>query len=73
MLLVGDQFVDVAIRSAEVLPRRTRLADEGDAGISKLTDGRGQVIDREAGDRAGVEVIFAGVVRAKYFDMAAVR
>lgn len=49
--LARDELVDVAIRSPEVLPRRSWFAQQLDACPSQLVHGRGQVADREADNR----------------------
>ena len=71
--LAGDEFVDVAIRSPEVLPGRSRLAQQLDACPSQLVHGRGQVADGEADNRAGSEVLLARITAAENLGMPAVR
>jgi hypothetical protein len=57
----GDELVDVAIRSPEVRPRRSWLAQQLDACPSQLVHGRGQVADGEADNRAGSEMLLARI------------
>lgn len=69
--LVGDEFIYVAIGTAEVLPGRPRLAQQLDAGLSQFVDGSRQVAHGEAGNRTGAEMLLTGVAVAKYLDVAA--
>lgn len=70
---VGDELVDIAVGPAEVLPGRAGFAEQFDAGPSQFIDGRRQVTHGEAGDRAGTEMLLAGVTAAEYLDVAAIR
>jgi len=68
----GDQFVDVTVRSPEMLPGRSRLSEQFDAGVAQLLDGRRQVTDREPDDRPGIKVLPALVERAEDLNIPAV-
>ena len=70
--LAGDQFVDVTVRSPEMLPGRSRLTEQFDAGAAQLRHGRGQVTDREPDDRPAVKVFPALVERAEDLNVPAV-
>lgn len=71
--LAGDELVDVAIRSPELLPRRSWFAQQLDACPSQLLHGRGQVADGEADNRAGSEVLLARIATAENLDMPPIR
>ena len=64
-----DQFVDVTVRSAEVLPGWARFTEQFYAGVAQFLDGRGQVADGEPDDRSAVEVLPALELRAEDLDM----
>ena len=68
-----QEFVNVPVGSAEVLPCRSCLAYQLDSGFPKLLDGPRQVSDGEAHHGAGVEVFFARVLRSEDFDVISVR
>jgi len=71
--LAGDELVDVAVRSPEVLPRRSWLAQQFDARPSQLVHGRGQVADGEADNRTGGEMVPARIAAAENLDMPPVQ
>ena len=71
--LAGDELIDVAVRSAEVLPRRSLFAQQLDACPSQLVHGRGQVADGEADNRAGGKMLLARIAAAENLDMPPVR
>lgn len=71
--LAGDELVDVAIRSPEVLPRRSWFAQQLDACPPQLVHGRGQVADGEADNRAGGEMLLARIAAAENLDMPPIR
>ena len=69
----GDELVDVAIRSPEVLPGRSWFAEQLDASTSELVHCRGQVADGEADNRAGSEMLLARIAAAEDLGMPPVR
>lgn len=69
----GDKLVDVAVRSTEVLPRRSRFAHQIHARPSQLSHGRWQVADGEADNRTGREMLLARIAAAENLDMPAIR
>src|SRR5277367_1485212 len=71
--LAGDELVDVAIRSPEVLPGRSWFAEQLDASTSQLVHCRGQVADGEADNRAGSEMLLARIAAAVDLGMPPVR
>ena len=71
--LAGDELVDVAVRSPEVLPRRSRFAQQLDARSPQLVHGRGQVADGEADNRAGSEMLSPPIAAAENLDMPPIR
>ena len=48
----GDQLAYVSVRPPEMLPGRPRFTEQVDACVPRLIDGRSQVTDSEANDRA---------------------
>src|ERR1700722_11973348 len=71
--LAGDELVDVAIRSPEVLPGGSRFAEQLDASTSQLVHCRGQVADGEADNRAGSEMLLARIAAAEDLGMPPIR
>jgi hypothetical protein len=71
--LAGDELVDVAIRSPEVLPRLSWFAQQLDACPSQLVNGPGQVADGEADNRPGREMLLARIAAAEDLGMPPVR
>jgi hypothetical protein len=51
------QFVDVTVRSAEVLPGWSRFTEQLDACTAQFLDGRGHVADCETEDGSAFEVL----------------
>src|SRR5580704_19323465 len=71
--LTGDELVDVAIRSPEVLPGRSWFAEQHDASTSQLVHCRGRVADGEADNRAGSEMLLARIAAAEDLGMPPIR
>ena len=67
--LAGDQFVYVAVRSAEMLPGRSWLTKQFDASTAQFLDGCREVTDREPYDRPGIKVLPTLVERAEDLDI----
>jgi len=68
-----QEFVNVPVGSAEMLPCRTCLTYQLDSCLPQLLNGPRQISDREAHHGAGVEVFFARVLLSKDFYMISVR
>src|SRR4051812_20114176 len=62
----GSELVDVAVRTAEVLPRRARLAEQLDACRAQLLHGGRKIGDGEADDGPGRQVLLARVAGAEH-------
>jgi hypothetical protein len=55
-----------------MLPGRSRLAEQFDAGAAQFLDGRRKVTDREPDDRPGIKVLPAPVERAEDLNVPAI-
>lgn len=67
-----NEFIDVAIWCPELLPGRAAFTKQFHPCGPQLGDGFVKIAHRETDDWTGLEVVFAGVVRAEHFDVAAV-
>lgn len=71
-LLICDEFVDVAVRSPEVLPGRAGFPQQFHAGAAEFFDRYGQIAYRKADHWSCAEVFLAWILGAEDLDMAAI-